>query len=483
MSRRRMVNGSTGQHRRLIAASGSSRFPRLKRTFARSLTALALTTLLASASTASAAEPTYDELKQKLQQLEEKVAKIEEDRTRDSRAVANTIESILRDAEQRSDLLQAGTGVTAGYDNGFFIQSTDGSYLLKPSINAQFRNVTTYRQDAEAGGDADDIQNGFEWRRLRFRFDGNAFSKDFTYSFVFDTARQGGAVTLLDAWGQYQLNDDWAVKFGQFKASVFQERNLSGFAQLAVERSIVDAYIAGALIDRVQGISLIYGGRTDDALRAEAAFHDGANSRNTNFQDTFDTTVPPDGTDARPDWGTSGRVEWKAFGDWRAYRDFSAIGNKDSLLVFGAGADFTDGPTTDTLAGTIDAQWEHGPWALFGGLFVRQRDVDDLDDFTDYGALAQVGYLLNPAWELFGRYDLVAFDDDGVTAGIEDTYSEITFGVNYYLGSNGAYKHRAKISVDLTYLPDGAPASQDAQGILATPEHEWVLRTQFQLQL
>src|SRR5687767_2937652 len=306
----------------------------------------------------SGAEPTYEELRQKVQDLELKVSRIEEDRSGDSRAVANTIDSILRDAEQRSQMLQAGTGVTAGYDNGFFIQSADGKFLLKPSINAQFRNVTTYRQDAEAGGDADDIQNGFEWRRLRFRFDGNAFSKDFTYSFVFDTARQGGAVTLLDAWGQYQLNDDWAVKFGQFKASVFQERNLSGFAQLAVERSIVDAYIAGALIDRVQGISLIYGGRTDDALRAEAAFHDGANSRNTNFQDTFDTTVPPDGTDDRPDWGTSGRVEWKAFGDWRAYRDFSAVGNKDSLLVVGAGGDFTDGPTTDTLSGTIDAQWE-----------------------------------------------------------------------------------------------------------------------------
>src|SRR5688500_3492889 len=334
----------------------------------------------ALATAAPGAEPSYEELKQKVQELEQKVGRIEQDQSRDSKAVADAIDSILRDADQRSQLLQAGTGVTAGYDNGFFIQSADGSFLLKPSVNAQFRNVTTFRQDAESGGDADDIQNGFEWRRLRFRFDGNAFSKNFTYSFVWDTARQGGAVSLLDAWGQYQFNDDWALKFGQYKASVFQERNLSGFAQLAVERSIVDAFIAGNTTDRVQGVSLIYGGRADDALRAEFAFHDGANSRNTNFQDSFDTTVPPDGIDDRPDWGTSGRVEWKAFGDWRAYRDFSAIGNKDSLLVFGAGADFTDGPTTDTLAGTIDAQWEHGPWAAFGGLFIRQRDVDGLDD-------------------------------------------------------------------------------------------------------
>ena len=82
-------------------------------------------------------------------------------------------------------------------------------------------------------------------------------------------------MSLLDAWMQYQFQPDWAVKFGQFKASVFQERNLSGFAQLAVDRSLLDSLIAGAIIDRVQGVSLIYGGRGSNPLRAEVAFHDG----------------------------------------------------------------------------------------------------------------------------------------------------------------------------------------------------------------
>ena len=43
------------------------------------------------------------------------------------------------------------------------------------------------------------------------------------------------------------------------------------------------------------------------------------------------------GEDDRPDWGVAGRFEWKATGDWRAYRDFSAIGNKDDLFVLGVG--------------------------------------------------------------------------------------------------------------------------------------------------
>src|SRR2546429_2934665 len=303
-----------------------------------------------------------------------------------------TIRAVLDDAQRRSHLLANGGAITAGYDNGFFIQNDHGSFLLKPSVNAQFRNVTTFRQNAKAGGTEDDIQNGFEYRRVRFRFDGNVFSKDFTYSFVWDTNRQGGTVSLLDAWMQYQFQPDWAVKFGQFKASLFQERNLSGFAQLAVDRSLLDSLIAGAIIDRVQGVSLIYGGRGANSLRAEAAFHDGANSRNTNFQDTFDSSTPPDGIDDRTDWGAAARVEWKPFGDWKAYKDFSAIDNKSDLLVIGAGGNLDGAPSSNNFYGTVDAQWETASGlSVFAGLFLRNRDPLGAEDFTDYGGLIQVG--------------------------------------------------------------------------------------------
>jgi hypothetical protein len=77
----------------------------------------------------------------------------------------------------------------------------------------------------------------------------------------------------------------------------------------------------------------------------------------------------------------------------------------------------------------------------------------------------------------------VSLDDDAVAAGDEDTFHEITGGVNYYLGKDGAYLHRAKLSFDLTYLPNGAPSDQTQSGILAADEGEFVARAQFQLML
>jgi len=264
--------------------------------------------------------------------------------------------------------------------------------------------------------------------------------------------------------------------------SVFQERNLSGFAQLAVDRSLLDALIGGAIIDRVQGVSLIYGGRGANSLRAEVAFHDGANSRNTNFQDTFDSSTPPDGIDDRTDWGAAGRVEWKPFGDWKQYKDFSAIGNKTDLLVLGAAGNIDGAPSANIFYGTVDAQWETaGGLGVFGGLFVRNRDRRGAEDFTDYGALIQAGYLIGKQWEIFGRYDVTKFDKDSVATGLENTINEFTAGLNYYLGEDGKYQHRAKITLDVVYLPDGSPSNQDSLGILGSTEDEWVLRGQFQL--
>ena len=91
----------------------------------------------------------------------------------------------------------------------------------------------------------------------------------------------------------------------------------------------------------------------------------------------------------------------------------------------------------------------------------------------------QAGYLLTDQLELFGRYDIIQLDQE--TEGGEDTFNEITAGVNYYLGDKGSYVHKAKLSLDVTYLPDGSPSAQTAQGVLGGEEDQIVVRAQFQL--
>ena len=411
-------------------------------------------------------EPTREELQRQLIELQARIAKLEANDAHQVGA-ARTKQEVLSDAEKRSKLSSA-MPLTAGYNKGFFIKSEDGNFLFKPSAFFQFRYVANFGEDA--AGD-DEIDSGFELRRTRFRFDGNAFSPDFTYSFVFDTNRSGGDVALLDAWGQYKFADDWSFKLGQFKESVFHERDLAPTNQLAVERTLVDAVLGGATTNRVQGIALTYGGGKDDSVRAEFAVHDGAESRNTNFQDQ------PAG-----DWGIGARGEYKLGGDWANYKDFTAKGTKEQLFVIGTGADFTQAGDLDILRATGDAQCENADGlGLYGAVHGNQADAGDSGDSFDWGALAQVGYLLNKKTEVFARYDILKLDDVG--PGDEDTFNEFTVGANYFFGPDGAYLHNAKLTLDFVYLPEGAPSNQTGLGILGSDEDQFVIRGQFQLQI
>jgi len=430
------------------------------------------------------AEPSREELQQQIEALKQRVQSLEgADRPTTAPAPASAptpsaaIDEVLGDADRRSRpvFAAAGGALTAGYDKGFFIKSDDGNFLLKPAINVQFRHVSNFEEDGRQDGNDDSFQSGFEVRRARFRFDGNAFSPKFTYSFVWDTARAGGTVSLLDAWGQYAFADKWAIKVGQFKESVFHERDVSGFAQLAVDRSLNDALLGGTLTDRVQGVSLIHGGGKDDAARFEFAFHDGANSRNTDFRD------------GATNWGSGLRGEFKFGGDWANYKDFTAKNSKENLLVLGAGAEYTDRDGADVLLATADAQYEVADrFSVYGALHGAYADphsgTGDPTRF-DWGALAQVGYLLNSKWEVFGRYDVVLLDDEALEDGDEDTFHEVTAGVNYYLGPDGSHLHRAKLTADVTYLPNGAPSDQTQSGVLAGEGDQFIVRAQFQLQL
>ena len=447
--------------------------------------------------TAAASEPAagvpVEDLKQQIQVLQDRVNSLERNTpstpTAGGPAEDERLSAIVADdAERRSRVfsLAAGGGLTAGYDKGFFIKSDDGAFLLKPALQAQFRYVANSRSDVGGASEEDSFVDGFEFRRARFRFDGNAFSPKLTYSFVFDTSRTNGAVSLLDAWAQYQVSPDLALKGGQFKESWAHERDVSGYQQLAVSRSLNDALLGGNITDRVQGLALVLGGTKERPYRVELAYHDGANSRNTNFQD-FPSGASAGVQAGATHWGGGLRGEYKLSGDWANYKDFTAKGTRENLLVIGGGADYTDRVGNDVLLTTVDAQYELadrlGVYTALHANFTDPHDGTDNVSRTDYGALVQAGYLLNKKTEVFGRFDVVILDEDAVAAGAEDTFPEVTAGFNYYLGPDGSYLHRAKVSVDVTYLPNGAPSDQTQDGILASDDDQFLVRAQFQIML
>lgn len=430
--------------------------------------AVPLAALALLAQPAIAAEPSPAELQRELDALQARLRELDaRQATLSDAQVQKTIEAVLSDAQRQSELF-AVEGFAAGWDNGFVFRSADGRYVLKPGILWQFRHTADWREGGKGDGD-DEIEKGFEIRRTQIIFSGNVCSPNLTYWFMWEAARNGGLV-LQDAYVSYRFAPTWVFKVGQYFDPVSHELLAGPPRRLAVEPSVVDFLLGGGLEDRIQGASLIYGGYDKDTpLNVEVAVHDGAKSRNTDFQDV--------GTN----WGASARVESKCFGDWPNYRDFTAAGNKTDLLVFGAAADWTDADNASTVLATADAQYETGGLALYGALLARYidpRNTADDDEVFDFGGVAQAAYLFNEHCEAFVRYSLTEFDNPA--PGVSDSIHEICVGANYYVVPSAP--HRCKITVDVTYLPNGAPASLSAFSIGGgTEDDEVVVRAQVQL--
>lgn len=314
---------------------------------------------------------------------------------------------------------------------------------------------------------------------------GNVITTDLTYKFQWATDRGNGSLNLEDGWVRYKLNSNFSVFGGQFEDLTSHESLVSSGRQLAAEQSYANRVLIDSISEYTQGIGATY---SREKFRVSAAFTDGANSDNSSYQDQALIIVPVPGTDpvfATVHYGTSARAEAMLLGDdWKAYDDFTARGNDADLLVVGAGANRSEGTDGDLYLYSVDAQWEpHGVpgLSLFAAFMGNQFNLNEGDDSTNLGWLAQAGYMLTEQWEIFGRYDQVNWDSDVFAADdSENNVQEFTLGVNYYISG-----HAAKFTADVVYLPDGSPRTESGLGIVAqdSDDTQVVGRVQFQLLL
>lgn len=428
----------------------------------------------------AAEEPSQQELMEQINALKAQVDRLQanqqaQEEKLTAQEVDATVDSVLRDADRRSQLLQAG-GFTAGYSKGkFLIQDEAGDFVLNPNLQLQVRYVYNNRvedDDDIFAGDATN-ESGLELRRTKFFFDGNLWKK-LKYQFQWATSRSGGGVSLEAANFSYKLNDQFAIKAGQYKDPTFHEEITSSKRQLAVDRSMANEQLAGGVTDYIQGVALVWA-EEGRALRGEFGYSDGPNSDNTNFVDgggsgTFGV--------ASPDYGAYGRLEYLAMGDWKQYEDFTALKNKSDLLVIGGGAFYTEAGDNTAIFHTGDAQAElMGRLTLYAAYYGVYGEPDEGGTTYDFGGVAQAGYLLTDKLEAFGRYALVRFDETGEDL---DKFHELTAGVNYYFAG-----HAAKLTVDAVWLPDGAPSNDSGIGHLDpdADDEQFLVRGQFQLLL
>jgi hypothetical protein len=451
----------------------------------RSLKALLGAAFLGFQTFAFAAEPVDQD--QRIRELESRIAELEMRQAASSADLAAAVDGVLRDAERRGQLMATSGDMSAGYDSGFFIRAGD-AWVLRPGVMFQFRYTANWRDDV--GDDGGDWENGFELRRLRFDLAGTAFTRDLTYFFQWESNREGGDTILLEAWAKYMFSADWGVRAGQFKDPVVHEFMLSVKRGLSTDTSLLDNLMGGAATGYTQAATVVYGNYAkDNPLYFEGGLTDGAGQINTNFTDRADPAPVIGASIPRHtfDFGLAGRVEYKLMGDWLSYTDFTAMGTKSRLFVVGAGGDWSQGGDGDQLVGTVDAQYETaGGLGFYTAVIARHLDAELSgrdEDTTDWGVLVQASYLIQPQWEVFGRYDVVWYDDAFALADDEDTFHEFVIGLNYYFGQNGSAGHRAKITVDLTWLPHGVPFAVPNMNALGGTEgeDEVIFKGQFQL--
>ena len=391
-----------------------------------------------------------------------------------------TADQVVHDADRSVSEI---SGITAGYkrDQGFFIRSEDGNFLLHPWAFIQIRNATTYRENATAT--TSDTQNGFDLPRMKFILDGNILSPDLTYQFIWATSDTTGNLGLQDAWARYHLpNTPFAFRAGQIRDPVDHEQILYATRSLTPGRSIVNNVLLNG-DDIVKGASLSYGFDGNYPFRTEIAVTSGERNFDTTFQE-FPTNAA--------NWGVAGRFEYKLMGDWNDYTQFTSLHNKAPLFVFGAGFDYTEAGDTGDFTHVADVQYTLpnglSLYAAYLGRYVRNNGGNPTTngsfmgsapsaDTYDSSVRVMAAYLIEEHWEPFARLEWINFDSRELTAGTQHVVYDITAGFNYYF-----YGHRAKFSAAATYLPNGSPISSTIDDVLASHGgNEVILQAQFQL--
>ena len=383
----------------------------------------------------------------------------------DADGVRALVAEMIADADSRSSLLQSGG--TAGHNGAFFLSSADGNFTLNMSGQAQVRYTLNFNDDVAP---VDDFTPGFNNPRTALRFEGQIFG-DFGYAIQGNFNRAGGAFVLEDAYMSKDLGDGLTLLWGQLRMPVLWEDMLYEKYSLAVDQSVVNAVFGQG---RSQGVWLH---QSNEDFRWWAGFNDGVASANTDFG-------------ASPaDWALTGRIEFKAAGDWSQFDQFSSSRGSEYGAKIGLAAhwqqspDVPGGMTTDVFAYTVDAMAAGDGWNAFAQFLGFSTDPDGGTQTDDFGVVIQGGMFVSDDWELFARYDGVFADSSRAN---NDDFNTITFGGNYYI-----HGQAAKFTVDLSwYLDDtagndlvaGVAGAGNSQGLMASAaEDQIAVRAQFQL--
>ena len=402
--------------------------------------------------------------------------------------------------------MQGVNDISAGYDRGFLIASTDAvdlnadddAYRLRINGWGQLRNTLFEFSD----GSPD--RNQFQLKRARIIFSGHAFTPDFGYFFQLDgRSSSGDNLRLLDYSLTLDLGRRWfgleqgrfGFRTGKYKMPFTMSRYLSGR-----EFEFADRSVSSMFFDVNRSLAWgLYGG--DDQFLIfrrfdwEVAVFNGlvTGGAETGSSGTLDNN-----------FAYSARVFWYPTGDWGKgeLADFDhhcelatrlGAGFAESTIDRIGTTEFETVRVVDggfKLANILDgdiSEYTVRLWAVNGSLKYRGwsvsmeyyfRVIDNFvgapqDDLFDHGHWLQIGKFVVPnRLQLLARWSRVVGNSQ--TLGANDRSSdERSAGIVLYRRDQSA-----KLVFDATYL-DGAPISSAALDI-QPGDTGWLFRTQIQ---
>lgn len=370
-----------------------------------------------------------------------------------SEAVRELVREVIADADRRGSL---SGGASAGYDNGFYIESADGNNKLKVRGFLAVRYIFNDRDNTDNGQVA-----GFEITRTRFGFMGHVIDPSWKFK-IWTGDNADGDNLLLDAFITKKFDNGLSVTAGQFKLPFFREYLVSEVNLQFVERSLLNAAVAGSY---TQGVKADY--RNED-VHLTLSINDGRKETNTTFDE--------DGSE----FSVTGRAEWKLFGPWGQYKTYDAFRGSEPALVLGSAMHYQQGESNsdmpDQWMWTADGLWQGDGWNLVAAVVGSHKRGGSPSKGDFVGFLLQGGYFVTDNVELLARYEYADSDLTGV-----DDLSIATIGSSVFFS-----KFNARWTTDLGYAFNPVADRWDASsaGYLVDTggeDGQIVLRSQLQL--
>ncbi len=344
--------------------------------------------------------------------------------------IRGLVQDVLADADTRASMQS--TGMTAGYDDGFIIQSSDGNYLLRTNMLFQERFVLNRQRES-----IDDKSRwGFENARTEITLSGHIVQPDLFYLAQVELSNVNTGLPsgqprndLLQAYIGYDFGQGWRFQIGTFKDPLLREELVTPGDQLLVERSLVNYIYTGGYTD---GLQVEY---RNDMFHVVGSYNNGINDA------VYGGGVMVGGTSpifsASATYAFTFRGEWLLNGAWDTIESFDSPRGGEKAMMLGAAAHYqsadsaqTGTPDLDLLLMTVDFSAQFGGVSAFAAIIFSNANSSPGATVDSWGFVAQAGWYFSQNWELFARYEWA--DTDQLT--FSDT-NILTVGFNRNLAN------------------------------------------------